>query len=103
VAGKEYERPVRPQCCVAEALQRRVELRLAEIVALSDLEARAPQRRRNSYRIAHRVGQRCGLLIGRVADDERDAAPGHGCAGKENAKRQRQNGTGHGDHWRLRR
>ncbi len=69
----EDQRPVRARSRIAEALQRRIDLRLGKVVALGHLgEPCRAQRFGHGLGVAHRVRKRAHGGIGRIADHKRD-------------------------------
>src|SRR5262245_5862501 len=66
--------------------------RLGEVEATHDLEAEASQPLRHILRVVARVLQRSGVLVGRVANDERDAP----LSGSRQALQAREDNQQHG-------
>ena len=62
--------------CGGEIADFSLKRRLVQVEAIDDLKAVRPQRRRHVGRVVPGIGQLAGVLVGRVADDQRDALAG---------------------------
>ena len=67
-----------------------LERRLVEVKAIDDLKAVRPQGRGHVDRVVPGIGQIAGVLVGRVADNQRDALAGMG--GRADTEKQEDDG-----------